>query len=78
MEKTPQKTTGKDDESDKKKKKKKDTGKHKSPREEGKKKATFAETVRKEKVDERVNSYKKCMVDFAIKAYKGNNTKGFF
>jgi hypothetical protein len=56
MEKMPLKMKGKKDESDKKKKKKKkkDTGKEKSPREEGKKKVTFTETVGKEKVGKRV------------------------
>jgi hypothetical protein len=58
MEKMPLKTKGKKDESDKrkkkKKKKKKDTGKDKSPREEGRKKGTFAETVGKEKVNKKV------------------------
>jgi hypothetical protein len=53
MEKMPLKMKGKKDESEKKKKKKKkkDTGKDKSPREEGRKKATFSETVGKEKVN---------------------------
>jgi hypothetical protein len=67
MEKMPLKTKGKKNESDKKKKKKKkDTGKDKSPKEEGKKKVTFAGTIGKEKVDERVIDYKKCVVGFAI------------
>ncbi len=77
MEKMPLKTKEKKDKSDKKKKKK-DMGKDKSPREEGKKKATFAETVRKEKVNERVINYKKCVVGFAIRVDKGNNTNGGF
>jgi hypothetical protein len=69
---------GEKDKSDKKKKKKEDMGKEKLPRKKGRKKATFAETVGKEKVDKRVIDYKKCVVGFAIKVDKGNNTKEGF
>jgi hypothetical protein len=75
--KTPLKTKGKRDDSAKKKKKKKDMEKSKSPGEEGKK-ATFAETVGKETVEENAGDYKKCVVGFAVRADKGNNTKRRF
>jgi hypothetical protein len=38
----------------------------------------FTETVRKETVEEKEIDYKKCMVGFAIRVDKGNNTKGGF
>jgi hypothetical protein len=49
-------------------------GKDKLSREEGSKKATFAETFGKEKVEETVIDYKKCVAGFAI-IDKGNNTR---
>ncbi len=43
-----------------------------------KKKATFAETVKKEATQAQRIEYKKCVVGFAIRVDKGNNTKGGF
>jgi hypothetical protein len=43
-----------------------------------KKKATFAETVEKEPNSTQKIDYKKCVVGFAIRVDKGNNTKGGF
>jgi hypothetical protein len=77
MEKRPLKTKGKRDDSAKKNKKKKDKKKSKSPKEGGKK-ATFAETVRKEMVEEKAVDYEKCVVGFTVRVDKGNNTKGGF
>jgi hypothetical protein len=73
----PFKTKGKRDDSAKQKKKKKDTEKSKSPKEGGKK-ATFAETVGKETVEEKAVDYKKCVAGFAVRVNKGNNTKWGF
>ncbi len=73
----PLKMKGKRDNSAKKNKKKKDIGKSKFP-EEGGKKATFAETVGKETVEEKAVDYKKCMVGFAVRVNKESNTKGGF
>jgi hypothetical protein len=39
-------------------------------------KAKFAETVKKETVEEKAVDYKKCVVGFAVRVDKGNNTKG--
>jgi hypothetical protein len=75
MKKTPLKTKGKRNSSAKKKKKKKDTEKSKSPK-EGEKKATFAEKVGKEMVEEKAVDYKNCMVSFAVRVDKGNNRRG--
>jgi hypothetical protein len=43
-----------------------------------KKKATFAETVKKEATQAQHIECKKCIVGFAIRVDKGNNTKGGF
>ncbi len=43
-----------------------------------KKKTTFAETVKKEATHAQRIEYKKCVVGFAIRVDKGNNTKGGF
>ncbi len=77
MEKMPLKTKGKKDKSAWNKKKKKAKGKEKSSG-GGRKKATYAEIVGKETVEERVIDYKKCMVGFTIRVDKGNSTKGDF
>jgi hypothetical protein len=43
----------------------------------GKKRATFAEVVGKEKAEEQKEiQYKKCVISFAIRIDKWNNTKG--
>ena len=77
MNKTPLKQKGKKRDGAKKKKKEKpveeDDGGAKT-----KKKATFAETVKKEATQAQCIEYKKCIVGFAIRVDKGNNTKGGF
>jgi hypothetical protein len=57
-------------------KKKKNTAEEVDEKNKGKKKATFAEAVQ-EKPAQKVD-YKKCVVGFAIRVDKGNNTKGGF
>jgi hypothetical protein len=76
MEKMPLKAKGTKD-STKKVKAKKDKGKSNTP-DSGKKKATFAERVGKETVEEKEIEYKTCMVGFAVQVDKGKNTKGGF
>jgi hypothetical protein len=77
MNKTPLKEKGKKGES-KKKKKKKETFEEKVHGAKSKKKVTFAETVKKEAAQAQRIEYKKCIVGFAIRVDKGNNTKGGF
>jgi hypothetical protein len=77
MNKTPLKEKGKKRESKKKKKKEK-TAEEKDKGAKSKKKATFAETVEKEATQAQRIEYKKCIVGFAIRVDKGNNTKGGF
>jgi hypothetical protein len=59
-------------------KKKKKTGKASTPNTGGKKKATFAETVGKDTVEEKEIDYKTCVVGFAVRVDKGKDTKGGF
>jgi hypothetical protein len=77
MNKTPLKEKGKKGESKKKKNKEK-TAEEKDDGAKSKKKATFAETVEKEATQAQRIEYKKCVVGFAIRVDKGNNTKGGF
>jgi hypothetical protein len=65
---------------DKKAKQKKKKGKSAEEAEGGAKakKATFAETVEKEATQAQRIEYKMCVVGFAIRVDKGNNTKGGF
>jgi hypothetical protein len=74
MNKTPLKEKG----NDKKAKQKKKKGKPAEEAEGGAKakKATFAETVKKEATQAQCIEYKMCVVGFAIRVDKGNNTKG--
>jgi hypothetical protein len=74
---TPLKKKGKREES-KKKKKKEETLEEKVDRAKSKKKATFAETIKKEATQAQRIEYKKCVIGFAIRVDKGNNTKGGF
>jgi hypothetical protein len=76
MEKTPLKAKGTKD-SAKKAKAKKDKGKGNTP-DSGKEKATFAETVGKEAVEEKETKHKTCVVGFAVRVDKGKDTKGGF
>ena len=77
MEKTPLKVKGTKS-SVRKTKKKKETGKASTPDTGGKKKATFAETVGKNTVEEQQIDYKTCIVGFAVRVDKGKDTKGGF
>jgi hypothetical protein len=77
MEKTPLKVKGTKS-SVRKTKKKKETGKASTPNTGGKKKATFAETVGKNTVEEQQIDYKTCIVGFAVRVDKGKDTKGGF
>ncbi len=43
-----------------------------------KKKATFADAVKKKATQAQCIKYKKCIISFAIRVDKGNNTKGGF
>jgi hypothetical protein len=74
MNKTPLKEKG----NDKKAKQKKKKGKPAEEAEGGAKakKVTFAETVEKEATQAQCIEYKMCVVGFAIRVDKGNNTKG--
>jgi hypothetical protein len=63
---------------DTKQKKKKDTSEEANNRMKAKKKATFAEMVEKDPNSMQKIDYKKCVVGFAIRVDKGNNTKGGF
>jgi hypothetical protein len=66
-------------ESARKKTKPMGTGTEKTTNNAGKKRATFARMVGKEKAEEQKEiQYEKCMVGFAIRINKGNNTKGGF
>jgi hypothetical protein len=76
MSKTPLKEKGKKGEA--KQKKKKDTSEKEDDGTKAKKKATFAETVKKEANQIQCIEYKKCVVGFAIRVDKRNNTKGGF
>jgi hypothetical protein len=81
MNKTPlrEKGTGRKKESAKKKKKPMGTGTEKTTNYVGKKRATFTKMVGKEKAEEQKEvQYNKCVVSFAIRADKGNNTKEGF
>jgi hypothetical protein len=77
MNKTPLKENGKKGES-KKKKKKEETSEEKVNRVKSKKKVTFAETVKKGATQAQRIEYKKCIIGFAMRVDKGNNTKGGF
>jgi hypothetical protein len=63
---------------DTKQKKKKETLEEANDLTKAKKKATFAKTVEKEPNSTQKIDYKKCVVGFAIRVDKGNNTKGGF
>jgi hypothetical protein len=81
MFKTPlrEKRKGRKKESAKKKDKPMGTGTEKTTDNAGKKRATFAKMGGKEKAEEQKDiQYKKCMVGFAIRIDKENNTKGGF
>jgi hypothetical protein len=77
MNKTPLQEKGKKGES-KKKKKKEETLGEKVDGAKSKKKASFAETVKKEATQAQRIEYRKCFVGFAIRVDEGNNTKGGF
>ena len=59
-------------------KKKKETGKASTPNTGGKKKATFAETVGNNTVEEQEIDFKTCVVGFAVQVNKVKDTKGGF
>jgi hypothetical protein len=77
MNKTPLKEKGEKGES-KKKKKREETSEEKVDGAKSKRKATFAETVKKEATQAQPIEYKKCVIGFAISVDKGNNTKRGF
>jgi hypothetical protein len=76
MSKTPLKEKGKKGEA--KQKKKNETSEKEDDRTKAKKKATFAEMVEKDANQIQCIEYTKCVVGFAIRVDKGNNTKGGF
>ncbi len=78
MNKMPLKEKGKKGDSTKKKKKTNTTEKEKETRGSAKKKATFTDTIQKEAAEAQKIEYKKCVIGFAIRVDKGNNTKGGF